>query len=189
MRVQELETATVQALRAAVAARDSYTAEHSDAVVGYAMAVARRLELAPRDADDLAKVARLHDIGKIAIPDAILAKPGRLSDEEWEVMRLHPIESERLIAAVPALAHLGPAVRAEHERWDGKGYPDGLAGEEIPVASRITLVCDAYDAMTSDRPYRRALAPEQARAEIEAGTGTQFCPAAARALLEVLDAG
>jgi HD-GYP domain-containing protein (c-di-GMP phosphodiesterase class II) len=186
-RTLELQAATAQTLIAAVEARDSYTGEHSRGVVDHATAVGRKLGLGPDELADVEHVALLHDIGKISIPDSILNKPGRLSEEEWEVMRSHPIASERLIREVPGLDHLGPAVRAEHERWDGGGYPDGLAGEEIPLASRITLVCDAYHAMTSDRPYRRALAREVARAEIEKGIGTQFCPRAAGALLEVLD--
>jgi hypothetical protein len=187
-RTLQLQAATAQTLIAAVAARDSYTASHSKAVVAQAVTVARRLGVSKDEAADIEHVALLHDIGKIAIPDAILSKPGKLTDEEWEVMRTHPVASEHLIREVPGLGHLGPAVRAEHERWDGTGYPDGVAGEEIPLASRITLVCDAYHAMTSDRPYRRALAAEVARAEIEKGIGTQFCPLAGRALLDVLDA-
>jgi HD-GYP domain-containing protein (c-di-GMP phosphodiesterase class II) len=107
----------------------------------------------------------LHDIGKIAIPDAILQKRGPLTDEEWKIMRTHPISSERLIRNVPGLAHLAPAIRGEHERWDGHGYPDGLAGDHISLASRITFVCDAYNAMTTDRPYRHALPAAQAQAE------------------------
>ena len=103
-------------------------------------------------------------------------------------MRTHPVSSERLICNVPHLSRLAPAIRAEHERWDGGGYPDGLAGEQIPLASRITLVCDAYHAMTSDRPYRKAMPHEQAMTEIAGASGTQFCPASAQALLTVLDA-
>lgn len=118
--------------------------------------------------------------------DAILKKHGALTEDEWEIMRGHPISSERLIRTIPGLSHLAAAVRAEHERWDGSGYPDGLAGETIPLASRITLVCDAYHAITSDRPYRHALTPAQARAEIAAGSGSPFCPSAAQALLDVL---
>jgi HD-GYP domain-containing protein (c-di-GMP phosphodiesterase class II) len=182
----ELQAATAQTLIAAVEARDSYTGEHSKGVVEHARAVARKLGLADSHRADVEHVALLHDIGKISIPDSILQKPGRLTEEEWEVMRGHPIASERLIREVPGLDHLAAAVRAEHERWDGTGYPDGRAGEEIPLASRITLVCDAYHAMTSDRPYRRALPPAVARAEIEKGIGSQFCPRAAGALLEVL---
>jgi HD-GYP domain-containing protein (c-di-GMP phosphodiesterase class II) len=183
----ELQAATAQTLIAAVQARDSYTAEHSKGVVRHATAVAGKLGLAGADAADVEHVALLHDIGKISIPDAILSKPGRLTEVEWEVMRTHPIASERLIREVPGLSHLAPAVRAEHERWDGTGYPDGLSGEGIPLPSRITLVCDAFHAMTTDRPYRRALPLQVARTEIETGAGTQFCPQSAVALLEVLD--
>jgi HD-GYP domain-containing protein (c-di-GMP phosphodiesterase class II) len=101
-------------------------------------------------------------------------------------MRTHPISSERLIRDVPGLARLAPAIRAEHERWDGTGYPDGLAGDQIPIASRITFVCDAYHAMTTDRPYRQALPAAEAQAQISAGIATQFCPTAAQALLHLL---
>jgi hypothetical protein len=183
----ELQAAAARTLIAAVQARDAYTGDHSAAVVEYALAAARALDLSDREITEVEQVALLHDIGKISISDAILRKEGQLTDAEWEIMRTHPACSERLIRDVPGLGHLGRAIRAEHERWDGQGYPDGLAGEEIPLASRLTLVCDAYHAMVSDRPYRRALGPGAARAEIVANTGTQFCPTAAGALLEVLD--
>jgi hypothetical protein len=182
----ELEAAAARTLIAAVQARDAYTGDHSEAVVALALATAHRLGLSEAEVKEVEQVALLHDIGKIAIPDAILRKPGQLSHEEWQVMRTHPVSSERLIRSAPGLGHLAPAIRAEHERWDGCGYPDGLAGEEIPLASRITLACDAYHAMVSDRPYRAAMDEESARAEIAAGAGTQFCPTAARALLEAL---
>jgi hypothetical protein len=187
-RTLQLQAATAQTLIAAVEARDSYTGEHSKGVVRHATAVARRLGLSTTETADVEHVALLHDIGKISIPDAILSKPGTLTEMEWDIMRTHPIASERLIREVPGLGHLAPAVRAEHERWDGTGYPDRLAGEDIPLASRITLVCDAYHAMTSDRPYRKALPPAVARTVIEKGIGTQFCPTAGRALLDVLEA-
>jgi HD-GYP domain-containing protein (c-di-GMP phosphodiesterase class II) len=109
-----------------------------------------------------------------------------LTAPAWEIMRNHPIISEQLILDVPGLAHLAPSLRAEHERWDGKGYPDRLSGDAIPIASRITFVCDAYHAMTSDRPYRQALSRAAARTQISAGIGTQFCPSAAQALLDLL---
>lgn len=185
----ESQASAAATLIAAVDARDSYTAEHSQAVVGHAGAVARDLGLSGSQIREVELTALLHDIGKIAIPDAILRKKEPLTDEECEVMRTHPIESERLIGNVPQLADLATVIRSEHERWDGDGYPDGLAGEQIPLASRITLVCDAYHAMTSDRPYRRAMSAERARAEIAAGAGTQFCPTAAEALLRILDTG
>ncbi len=182
----ELHSAAVGVLLAAVDSRDSYTGSHSKAVVDHAVAVAKRLGLAPGETTDVRDVAILHDIGKLAIPDAILHKPGPLSEGEWKVMRTHPIASERLLAQVPSLRHLCRAVRAEHERWDGSGYPDGLAGREIPIASRITLVCDAFHAMTSERPYRHAVSVADACAEIEAGSGTQFCPTSASALVSIV---
>ena len=164
-----------------------YTSEHSQAVVAQAVAIGCRLSLPLEELADLAQVALLHDIGKIAVPDTILAKQGPLTDCEWDVMRLHPIHGERIVCNIPEIAHLAPAIRAEHERWDGQGYPDGLAGEAIPLASRITLVSDAFHAMTSERPYRAALDPQAARDQIAAGIGGQFCPTAATALLEILD--
>jgi hypothetical protein len=182
-----VQAAAAQTLIAAVEARDAYTGEHSRNVVAHAGAVARRLGLDGDDVAEVEQVAMLHDIGKLAVPDTILSKPGPLDEEEWKTMRSHSVSGEELICNTPGLAHLAPAIRAEHERWDGKGYPDGLSGKQIPLASRITFVCDAYHAMTSDRPYRRALTPEAARAEIQAGAGTQFCPVSAPALLEVLE--
>ncbi|HEY1478759.1 MAG TPA: HD domain-containing phosphohydrolase [Gaiellales bacterium] len=182
----ELENAAAAAILAAVAARDAYTADHSHAVVDCALAVARELGLDDVATQEVRQVALLHDIGKIAIPDAILRKPGALDQEEIAVMRTHPVESERIVAGLPGLRHLAPAMRAEHERFDGKGYPDGLVGETIPLASRITLVCDAYHAMVSDRPYRAALSLTEARERIREGAGTQFCPRAAHALIASL---
>jgi hypothetical protein len=182
----EIQAAAAKTLVAAVEARDAYTAEHSQAVVELAVGVARKLHLNEPEIADVKHVALLHDIGKLSIPDAILLKPGRLTEDEWEVMRQHPIASERLINDVPGLAHLAPSIRAEHERWDGGGYPDGLAGDAIPVASRITLVCDAWHAMTSDRPYRKALPVEVAREELRKNLGAQFCPQAGQALLDLL---
>jgi hypothetical protein len=185
----ELRAGATSTLLAAVSARDGYTGEHSQAVLDLAVRVANRLGLDELGIDQVRQAALLHDIGKIAIPDAILNKPGPLTAEEWEVMRTHPIISESIAISAGGLRELAPALRAEHERWDGGGYPDGLAGEEIPLASRITFVCDAYHAMTSDRPYRSALSLDAAREQIAAGAGTQFCPSSARALLEVLACG
>lgn len=182
----ELQSTAAGAILAAVDARDAYTGQHSLAVVEYAVATAEQLGLAAVEIANARQVALLHDIGKLAMPDAILNKPGPLTPEEWTVMRRHPIESERIVRALPGLRHLAAAIRGEHERWDGKGYPDGIAGEAIPLASRITLVCDAYHAMVSDRPYRRALPTDEARERLAAGIGTQFCPTAANALLAIL---
>jgi len=184
----ELQKASIITLIAALDARDSYTGEHSQAVVAHAVAVAERLGVSETDVSEIRQVALMHDIGKIAIPDAILNKNGPLTDSEWAVMQTHPVRGEALVSAVPGLAHLAAAVRAEHERWDGKGYPDGLKGQQIPLASRITFVCDAYHAMTSDRPYRTALSSAQACAEIADGSGSQFCPDTADAFLEIMRA-
>ena len=182
------EMASLRALLAAVNARDSYTALHSREVVTLARGVARRLGLDETQTSEVEHIALLHDLGKIAIPDAILRKPGPLTTHEQTLMRQHPVVGAQILASMPELAHLASAVRAEHERWDGGGYPDGLAGEDIPIASRIALVCDAYHAMTSNRPYRRAMSAAAAREEIRREAGRQFCPHAAAALLEVLAA-
>ena len=180
------ETAGVTALIAAVEARDSYTGEHSRFVVELATKVARGMGARRETLAEIQQVALLHDIGKLAVPDAVLNKPGPLSPDEWRTMREHPKIGARIVSAIPELMFLAPAIRAEHERWDGRGYPDGLAGRAIPLASRIVFVCDAYHAMTSDRPYRQALSSEEAIEEISAGTGSQFCPETAQALLELL---
>ena len=180
------ETAGVSALIAAVEARDSYTGEHSRFVVELVTRVAEAMDLPPHATSEVQQVALLHDIGKLAVPDSVLNNPGRLNEHEWDLMRQHPSIGARIVASLPDLAHLGSAIRAEHERWDGCGYPDGLAGRTIPVASRVVFVCDAYHAMTSDRPYRRALSSKQAMNEISEGAGTQFCPDCAQALLEVI---
>jgi len=167
---------------------DGYTADHADDVVALCAAMGRRLGL-----DEPARVvldagARLHDIGKVGIPDVILNKPGPLTPSEWEVMRRHPEWGAEVVALLPGTQEVAAAVRAHHERWDGTGYPDGLAGEDIPDAARIIAVADAWHAMTSDRSYRRALDDEDARRELEAGAGTQFDPVAVEALLRHLDA-
>lgn len=182
----QLQAAAARTLSAALAARDGYTGEHSEAVVELAIAVGERMGLDDDQLADVQRAALLHDLGKIAIPDHILHKPGPLDEQEWRIMRQHPVHGERLIADVAGLEHLAPVLRAEHERWDGRGYPDGLAGEAIPLSSRIAFVCDAYHAMTSDRPYRRSIGREAALAEIEAGAGSQFCPGCSRALIEVI---
>jgi diguanylate cyclase (GGDEF)-like protein len=188
-RREEVEAAAGQALLAALNARENYTAAHSEAVLELALLVAAEFGMGSEDATSVGQVALLHDIGKVGVPDAILQKPGRLTGPEWDVMREHPSIGAQIVSAIGSLSHLAPAVRAEHERWDGAGYPDGLAGEAVPLASRICFVCDAWHAMTSDRPYRRALTPDEARAEIERHTGTQFCPTTVAALKRVLDRG
>jgi response regulator RpfG family c-di-GMP phosphodiesterase len=182
-----LNEAHVRALLAALEARDGYTEEHSHAVVDMALLVAQELGLPSRRLADVEAAALLHDMGKIGISDAILRKPGALSEEEWAEMRRHPEIGERIVSGMDGLSHLAEVIRAEHERWDGLGYPDGLAGERIPLIARIILVCDAYHAMTSDRPYRRALGEEAAIRELHAAAGSQLCPQSVRAALRVID--
>lgn len=185
-RILETQTLSLSGLLAALDARDRYTGEHSKDVVRLAGLVARQLRLSEESMSEVEQVALLHDIGKIGIPDAILNKQGPLDDEEWRLMREHPEIGANLVAASEPIAHLAPMVRAEHERWDGTGYPDGLAGSEIPLCSRVVFVCDAYHAMTSDRPYRAAMSPEEARRELDANRGTQFDPEVVGALARVL---
>jgi HD-GYP domain-containing protein (c-di-GMP phosphodiesterase class II) len=180
-------TSQVGALMAALEARDGYTGEHSEEVVALSLAIAERLSVDEAELGDVETAARLHDIGKIGISDAILRKPSRLDETEWAEMERHPEIGERIVASMPGLAHLARVVRAEHERWDGRGYPDGLRGEVIPLISRILLVSDAWHAMTSDRPYRSAMGRDTALQELRRGAGSQFCPSAASAALVVLE--
>ena len=151
--------------------------EHVTDVTSLAVAVARSLGMETERLDEVARAAELHDIGKIAIPETILDKPGPLDDAEWAFVRRHTIIGERILMAAPALTPVARIVRSTHERWDGGGYPDGLAGEEIPLGARIVGVCDAFDAMTTDRPYRRSISEAEAIAELRRSGGAQFDPA------------
>ena len=148
----------------------------------------RRSDSTPKPLDEVLRAAELHDIGKLAIPDEILDKAGPLDESEWVFMRQHSVIGERILGAAPALAPVARLVRSSHERWDGGGYPDGLIGEAIPLGARIVFVCDAYDAMTSDRCYQRARTPQAAIAELRRHAGTQFDPRVVEALCAHLDA-
>jgi response regulator RpfG family c-di-GMP phosphodiesterase len=181
----DIEQSHVRALIAALETRDEYTGSHCESVVSLAERVAAHLELTADEIFTVKQTALLHDIGKVGVPDAILQKPGKLDDLEWGIMRQHPAIGARLIASIEPLAHLAPAIRAEHERWDGAGYPDGLSGEQIPLAARIGFACDAFHAMTSDRPYRRAMSETHAIAELHSNAATQFDPRVVRALISV----
>lgn len=177
----------IGALALALAERDRGTGEHAEQVVALAGATARRMNLDAEEVERIAAAALLHDIGKVAIPDSILNKPGALNDEEWAVMREHSVIGERILRAVPGLGPVARMVRHGHEHFDGSGYPDALAGEAIPVGSRIVLACDAYDAMTSERPYRAAMSQAEAVAELRAGAGGQFDPRVVEALVGYLE--
>jgi diguanylate cyclase (GGDEF)-like protein len=170
-------------------AREPELAQHLRNVSDLAVAVARRLALPAEEIDEIARGAELHDIGKMAIPDAILDKQGPLDDREWTFIHRHTMIGEGILAAAPALAPVARLVRASHERFDGKGYPDGLAGEAIPIGSRIIFACDAYDAMTSARPYAAPMPADAALAQITRGAGNQFDPAVTAALADVIRDG
>ena len=178
--------AAVQALAAAIEERDHYTRDHSDTVVHLARGVAMILGLPSVKVERIAHAALLHDVGKLGIPHEILHKRGPLTDEEWQVMAEHPVAGERILLRIPELASIAPIVRHEHEHWDGSGYPDRLREHNIPIGSRIILACDAYEAMTTPRPYRPAMSKDEAVAELRAGTGTTYDPEVVDALLELL---
>ncbi|MEA2449403.1 MAG: hypothetical protein QOG63_1335, partial [Thermoleophilaceae bacterium] len=181
---------TVMVLADVVEADDDYTASHCRSVVELCAAAGSELGLNPKQMQELEIAALLHDVGKIAIPSEILNKPTRLTEDEFELMKTHTIEGEALLARVGGkLAAIGGIVRSCHERWDGRGYPDGMAGEAIPLAARIVFACDAYSAMTTDRPYRRAMSAEDALAELRANAGTQFEPRVVEAVVAVVDHG
>jgi diguanylate cyclase (GGDEF)-like protein len=160
--------------------------QHLTSVADLARAVGIRLGLVPEALDEIARAAELHDVGKMAIPDAILDKPGPLDEREWAFIRRHTLIGESILSAAPALVPVARIVRASHERFDGAGYPDMLGGHDIPLGARIVAVCDAYDAMTSDRSYRAAMSPEAARAELRAAAGTQFDPEVVEVFCEVV---
>ena len=150
--------------------------EHLAHVADLARGVARRLGLTPEAIDEVARAAELHDVGKMAVPDAILSKPGPLDEDEWRFIRRHTLIGEEILSAAPALVPVAKIVRASHERFDGRGYPDALAGDDIPLAARIVAVCDAFDAMISERAYRSAMTVDAAVRELRRGAGTQFDP-------------
>jgi putative nucleotidyltransferase with HDIG domain len=185
-RLERAYMGTAEALAVALEAKDAYTAEHARSIVDQAEAVGRALGMDEEALRELRLGAVFHDIGKIAIPEAILHKRGPLSPDEREVVEQHTVIGEQILAPVEFLENVRRLVRHEHERWDGDGYPDGLAGEAIPLGSRIILACDALHAMTSDRPYRQAMSGPDAMAELRLHSGTQFDPRVVDALLGLL---
>jgi HD-GYP domain-containing protein (c-di-GMP phosphodiesterase class II) len=181
---------TVMVLADVVEADDDYTASHCRSVVELCGATGAELKLSADEMQELEITALLHDVGKIAIPGEILNKPSKLTDDEFELMKTHTIEGQALLSRVGGkLARIGEIVRSCHERWDGRGYPDGLIGSDIPHAARIVFACDAYSAMTTDRPYRRAIPPEAALEELRANAGSQFDPDVVDAVVAVVEQG
>jgi putative nucleotidyltransferase with HDIG domain len=176
-RLEESSLEAIESLNATVDAKDPYTAGHSARVQRIALAVAEELGVPVQRLDAVRFGGLFHDIGKIAVPDSILTKPGTLDDEEFAIIQRHPADGAGIVSHFSRLAEAVPVIRHHHERWDGKGYPDGLAGDAIPQEACVVGLADAWDAMTTDRPYRAALSIEQAAAEVRACRGTQFSPA------------
>jgi putative nucleotidyltransferase with HDIG domain len=183
--VHKKHLATIAVLSRSMEAKDDYTGGHTERVSGVAVAVARRLGYSGSDLDAVEVGALLHDIGKIGIPERILHKPGPLDEDEWKVMREHPVISEHILSGIDLSPLVLQIARSSHERMDGMGYPDGLNSEAIPLPARIVLVSDAFDALTSDRPYRRGRSVYAALEEIRAHAGAQFCPRVVAALEDV----
>jgi putative nucleotidyltransferase with HDIG domain len=182
-RLEEASLEAIESLNATVEAKDPDTAGHSLRVQRAALAIGEQLGLPPRRLDALRFGGLFHDIGKIGIPDAILVKPAKLDDGEYAQMKIHSAEGARIVGKLGRLREAVPIIRHHHERWDGGGYPDGLAGTHIPLEAAVVGLADAWDAMTTDRPYHRALTPHEAFAEIRAGRATQFAPVVVDAFL------
>ena len=188
MELRKSYVATVRALANAVEARDAYTGKHAERVAAYGIAIARAGGMSLADDPEIEFGFLLHDVGKVAVPDAILFKPEPLNGPERDVMERHAEIGWEILRDVDFLGEAKLVVRHHHERWDGNGYPDGLAGEAIPQAARVFSVADTFDALTTDRPYRSAMTIGVAREIVKEGSGTQFDPAAVEAFGQVPDA-
>jgi len=178
---------TFESIAEMLHARDPYTFEHSDEVAGLAEEIARKLRLPEDEIDQVRSGALIHDVGKIGIPDSILKKPDRLTNDEWAIMKTHPDIGADLIKGLEMYTNVVDIVRHEHEHWDGQGYPRGLEGDEIPLGARIIAVADAYHALTTDRPYRRAYPHEQAMDILKSERGTHFDPKVVDAFQQVVN--
>jgi putative nucleotidyltransferase with HDIG domain len=188
-RLEESSLEAIETLNAAVDAKDPYTAGHSQRVEAIAVAVGRELGLPPDRLDVLRLAALFHDIGKLAVPDAILLKPAPLTADEYAVIKRHAADGADIVAKLGRLRETVPLIRHHHERWDGAGYPDGLAADEIPLEACVVGLADAWDAMTTDRPYHRALTTDEAAHELRQGRGSQFAPAVVDAFFRALRHG
>lgn len=185
--LQETYFATMKSLAQVVEAKDSTTRGHLERTQAYGVTLARRIDPGLADGPDLAYGFFLHDIGKVGIPESILCKQGPLSPEEWDVMRRHPTIGAHIVAPIRFLGQASLVIRHHHEWFDGSGYPEGLRGDQIPLAARVFAVADSFDAMTSDRPYRPAMRLERALQEIVGGAGTQFDPEVVKVFLDVVE--
>jgi len=185
--IESLARHVVQTLAEAIDAKDTYTNGHSDRVASYSREIAKRYGYSEKEQDDIYMMGLLHDVGKIGVPDEIINKNGKLTDEEFAAIKTHPVIGDRILKKVEEMPKLSIGARWHHERFDGRGYPDGLKGEEILEEARIISVADAYDAMTSHRSYRDILPQEVVRSELEKGRGTQFDPVFADIMLSMID--
>lgn len=183
--LEQTYLATVSGLAAAVEAKDAYTAGHIVRVTRYGLMMMDLISFNTAQDSQYEYGFLLHDVGKLAVPDAVLGKDGPLTDQEWDIMRLHPETGRRILDGIPFLALAKEIVYAHHERWDGKGYPLGLRGDQIPLGARVFPIADSFDAMTSDRPYRMAMSTQDALVEIRNGSGSQFWPEAVESFLTV----
>jgi HD-GYP domain-containing protein (c-di-GMP phosphodiesterase class II) len=183
--LEDTFVSTIEALANALEANDEYTSSHTRWITDMALNVGRALGFDAAALERLELGALFHDIGKIGVPTSVLLKPGPLDDEERRLVEMHPQLGERILAPIARLAEVRPIVRSCHERWDGAGYPDGKAGDEIPIEARIILVCDAFHAMTTDRPYRKRLGVDEAVSRLRAAAGSQFDPAVVEAFLSL----
>lgn len=186
-KIKKLSGQVITALAGAIDAKDSYTNGHSKRVAEYSMELARRLGMTAAECNEIYDVALMHDVGKIGIPDTIINKPGKLTDEEFRIIKSHTEQGYEILKTISELPELSIGARWHHERFDGTGYPDGKAGEDIPEIARIICVADCYDAMSSDRSYRKALPQAIVREEIEKGRGKQFDPRIADVMLMMID--
>ena len=183
---ESLSLHVVQTLAEAIDAKDTYTNGHSGRVAEYAREIARRYGYDRKQQDEIYMMGLLHDVGKIGVPDSVINKPDILTEEEYAQIKTHPVLGDRILRRIQERPKLAVGARWHHERWDGTGYPDGLAGEDIPEEARIIAVADAYDAMSSRRSYRGILPQEAVRGEIERGKGSQFDPVFADLMLEII---
>ncbi|MGB7804298.1 MAG: HD domain-containing phosphohydrolase [Actinomycetota bacterium] len=187
--VREMYVATMTSLAQVVEAKDSTTRGHLDRTQRYGLALAERVDPRLVERPEVAYGFFLHDIGKVGIPESVLCKPGPLTDDEWDIMRTHPSIGAQIVEPIRFLEGAVEIVRTHHERWDGRGYPIGLRGEEIPLAARVFAIADCFDAMTSDRPYRAAMSFGEAFEEIRLGSGTQFDPDIVEVFLDLASEG
>lgn len=185
--LKELFFTTIKSISSALDAKDQYTSGHSFRVTMYSLILASEMRLEDDIIEQAEMAGLLHDIGKIGISDYILSKPGKLTNEEYEIMKLHPALGKKMLNGIKKLNDVSLWLNSHHERWDGKGYPEGISGEEIPLTSRILAVADTYDAMTTDRSYRKALSHQTAVEEIERCSGSQFDPLIVEVFLRIKD--